>query len=276
MPIARTILAGVFAGLLIGGAFGQSPEPTETNQPNQVEQVPNAQRPVVVNVQPAAKTDAEAAEERHEREEKAKLDRRLVDLTAELSNYIGDLFRATVLLAIGTFFLVVATLGLIAAAIRQEWWTRKHERAYVIAGLGSRQREKIQGKAEKDCPAIGLGITAGNYGRTPAFLKQISVGLCPFTDGPLPPYPPFQTCEDVLYPNYNRKEVDTIFSIPILGNHDQICYGRIVYNDIFGREHWSSWKHKILANHHRSCIALPGSYSAGWDYNRKQQKTDPP
>jgi len=182
----------------------------------------------------------------------------------------------TGLLFIATALLTVATFALAWFVGRQEWWMRKHERAYVIAGPGYRDRKKIRGKKKENWPVIAILITAGNYGRTPAFLKKITVGLCPMTDGPLPPYPPFQTCEDVLYPNYSRKDVDVFFRLPISGNEDQICYGRIIYNDIFGREHWSSWKHKILANKNRNSIALEGSYSTGWDYDRKQKKTDPP
>jgi hypothetical protein len=43
-------------------------------------------------VQPPAKSESEAEEERRERHEKAQLDRRLVDLTAELSEYTGGLY----------------------------------------------------------------------------------------------------------------------------------------------------------------------------------------
>jgi hypothetical protein len=179
----------------------------------------------------------------------------------------------TLLLAIFNFLLVLVTGGLVVMGSRQEWWMRKHERAYVIAGPGTRMRKKVEGE---DKPIIVIGITAGNYGRTPAFPKEITVGLCPFTTGPLPPYPPYQTCEDVLYPNYNRKDVDTIFKIDIQGSDEQICYGRITYNDIFGREHWSSWKHQILPDENRNSIALSGAYSTGWDYNREQKKSDPP
>jgi hypothetical protein len=153
---------------------------------------------------------------------------------------------------------------------------RKHERAYVIAGPGGRDRKEMRGIPEEERPAIGIIITGGNYGKTPAFLKKITVGLCPVSQWPPAAYPPFIVCEDVLYPNYDRHKVDPLAIIPISGDEEQICYGRIVYNDIFGREHWSSWKHLILPDKKRSCRALPGSYTTGWDYNWRQRKTARP
>jgi hypothetical protein len=172
--------------------------------------------------------------------------------------------------------LAIFTLLLVLVGFRQEWWMRKHERAYVIGGPGKRQYLYLEGQPEEEWPVIGIVITAGNYGRTPAFLKHISVGLCPVTHWPPTLYPPFIVCEDVLYPNYERQKVDEIATIPISGNDEQVCYGRIVYDDVFGREHWSSWKHLIHADRERSCNALPGSYTTGWDYNWWQRKMAPP
>src|SRR5258708_38688532 len=71
-----------------------------------------AQQPIVVNVLPTQKTEQEAAEDRRDRQEKAELDRRAVDLTAELAHFTDGLYRATVVLAVATIFLVVATCGL--------------------------------------------------------------------------------------------------------------------------------------------------------------------
>src|SRR6185369_4204278 len=76
------------------------PQPARPEQPPSTQQQAPQQPPIVVNVLPSPKTEKELAEERHERDEKAKLDKRLVDLTAELSEYTGGLFRATVGLVI--------------------------------------------------------------------------------------------------------------------------------------------------------------------------------
>ncbi len=71
-----------------------------------------APQPIIVNVSPPQKTEVETDEERRDRNEKATLDRRLVDLTAELSAYTFGLFIATALL-------VVATIGLVVVAVVQ-------------------------------------------------------------------------------------------------------------------------------------------------------------
>src|SRR4029079_10087416 len=55
-------------------------------------QQPAAQPPITVNVLPAPKTEEQIKQETEERIEKANLDRRLVDLTADLSKYTAGLF----------------------------------------------------------------------------------------------------------------------------------------------------------------------------------------
>src|SRR5713101_2742974 len=92
-------------------------KPAETNKSTSYEQKSSPQQPIIVHVEPAQKTEAEAEADRHERKEKAELDRRLVDLTAELSSYTGGLYFATVILAIATIVLCVATIGLVVMAI---------------------------------------------------------------------------------------------------------------------------------------------------------------
>jgi hypothetical protein len=80
--------------------------PSETNQPGTRNQQQTAAPPIVINVQPPQKTDAERAEDAHDRQEKAELDRQLVKFTA-------GLFYATVALAVATIFLVIFTGGLV-------------------------------------------------------------------------------------------------------------------------------------------------------------------
>jgi hypothetical protein len=94
-------------------------QPAGINKSPSTEQKSSPQQPIIVHVDPAKKTEAEAEEDRRERKEKAYLDRRLVDLTAELSTYTGGLYFATVLLAIATIVLCVATIGLVVMAIIQ-------------------------------------------------------------------------------------------------------------------------------------------------------------
>lgn len=125
-------IAFVLLILSCGSALSQGPAPSgpETSRQEQskpeeaakgsaTEQKTTAPSSIIVHVEPTPKTEAEAEADRQEHKEKAALDRRLVDLTAELSAYTGGLFSATVVLAVSTIALVIATVGLLAMAILQ-------------------------------------------------------------------------------------------------------------------------------------------------------------
>lgn len=90
----------------------EKPQTTEPAQQRASEPQAAAPPPIIVQGPPPQKTEAEAAEERRERQEKAELDRRLVELTAELAHFTGGLYYATIIVAIATVFLVIATVGL--------------------------------------------------------------------------------------------------------------------------------------------------------------------
>jgi hypothetical protein len=118
------------ATLLVTAAWSQEPAPpsgTQKEQPQTAE--PAQQRPAepqtaspapsIIYVQPPAKSAEEAEEERRERHEKTELDRRLVELTAELSSYTGGLYRATIGLVLATIILAIATFGLVIFEWRQ-------------------------------------------------------------------------------------------------------------------------------------------------------------
>lgn len=122
----RIALSFVICGSLVVLTTQALSQPSHQTDPRQKQARPSPPVPArqtspqsPVAVAPAAKTEKELADERQDREEKSKLDRRLVDLTAELSDYTGGLFRATVALAIATFLLVAATFGLLLFAYRQ-------------------------------------------------------------------------------------------------------------------------------------------------------------
>jgi hypothetical protein len=103
----------------VGGAQQEQPKAGEPNQASPEQPKATSPQPTIVYIHPPAKTEAEAEEERKERHEKADLDRRLVDLTAELSDYTGGLYRATFALVIANVLLVVVTAGLVAFAFIQ-------------------------------------------------------------------------------------------------------------------------------------------------------------
>src|ERR1035437_7045722 len=112
--------------LLSGIAFAQSQQPSpsvgEVRQPDQSQtntaQQPSAtdqrgteKMPLIVKTFPAPKTEEETARETKEREDKAALDRKLVDFN-------GDLVIASAVLAIIGFFQLIV-FGLQARRLRQ-------------------------------------------------------------------------------------------------------------------------------------------------------------
>jgi len=110
--------------VVTGDALAQSERPSPSagqqrqTQPSAAQQNPAAnqqapaQPPIIVNVLPAPKTEAERTEEAREREEKTDLDRRLVKFTADLASYTERLYYPTLAVPIATIFLVLATAGL--------------------------------------------------------------------------------------------------------------------------------------------------------------------
>jgi hypothetical protein len=191
------------------------------------------------------------------------------DSSSDQSDYIKKLIQVS----ITDILLAIFTGALVFTVGRQEWWMRKHERAYVNIGPGRQVRDRTTGTV------IGLAVTLVNYGRTPAIIKEVTWGVCPISDWPVKRYPAYRVYEDILNPGMTKGEdalLGADFWSPITGADINIFYARVIYNDIFGREHFASCKHRILADADRTSVALVGSYSEGWDYDRKQKKTDPP
>jgi hypothetical protein len=141
----------VFLLLSCGTALSQEPspggsetsqqeqaKPAKSDQPATAEQKASPPPPIIVHVEPAKKTEAEAEDDRRERKEKTDLDRRLVDLTAELSTYTGGLYFATVVLAIATIVLCIATIGLVVMAIVQ---SRDMKASLALTEIAARAAE---------------------------------------------------------------------------------------------------------------------------------------
>jgi hypothetical protein len=174
----------------------------------------------------------------------------------------------TAVLAVATIFLWITTIRM---GRRQEWWMRKHERAYVNIGFGGRKEEGGR--------YVALVVTIANYGRTPAFIKEVAWGLCLPQEWPVDSYANHFVYEEILTSNM-EKHMDQPTGpngvVPVSGNSDHIFYARVIYNDVFGIEHFSSCRHRILADRGLTSIALEDSYSKGWDYDPRQKKTDPP
>lgn len=97
-------------------------EPAAPNNQSENDKRGTEHSPLIVKVQPTEKTEDERKAESDERQHKANLDRRLVELTGDLANYTLALFIATVVLAI-------ATIGLLIAASVQSRDTKSAVRA---------------------------------------------------------------------------------------------------------------------------------------------------
>jgi hypothetical protein len=102
--------------VLCSVAFAQSPpnqsvidQPTakDTKQNSGDQKARPAQQPIIVNVVPTPKTEAERAEEAKDRREKAEIDAKLTEYTGQLSDFTRGLFYATVVLGVATVGLLV-------------------------------------------------------------------------------------------------------------------------------------------------------------------------
>jgi hypothetical protein len=212
--------------VIAGGALAQSEGPPPSigeqgqAQPHPAQQSPAAEQqrpaqpPITVNVIAPQKTEAERADEQRERQEKADLDRRLVDFTAELAAYTGRLYYATVAVAIATIFLVIAT-AILAIFGRVQSRDMKAsvavaEKAATAAMIGARAAQKSADTAEKafsyverpyvfafgverlevepdrvgavDTYRVGyqpfVTYSVANYGKTPAIIENVRAGFC--------------------------------------------------------------------------------------------------
>ena len=108
----KRVIAVTYLLFFVAGASAQvtsippsQPQSKTLDQPRAAEPKYVPQPPTIVYVQPPQKTEAETEQERHERAEKSALDKRLVDLTAELALF-------TRWLAYSTIALFVATVGI--------------------------------------------------------------------------------------------------------------------------------------------------------------------
>jgi hypothetical protein len=205
----KTGIAALIVGVVFGCLPVQSQEPSpstgEPRQPEQTQAQPAQQSPssnqqsaapppIIVNVHPAPKTEEEAAQERHERHEKSELDRRLVDLTAELAYFTAGLFAATIAL-------FNATAGLAFFGWRQS----KDMKASIVVAKVAADAAKESADVAKDTlvatnrPWISVGISIGsdltydgqgdarviinfvlkNVGKSPAANVQIDAEIVP-------------------------------------------------------------------------------------------------
>jgi hypothetical protein len=185
MRFRIVVIAMALSAAFTSGSQGQSQEPrpstAEARQQEQAkpaetnhaatasEQKSSSQQPIIVHVEPIKKTEAEAEEDRRERKEKAHLDRRLVDLTAELSTYTGGLYSATVVLAIATVALVIATVGLVVMAILQ---SRDTKASFIATHRPKVIVRFIQGPVVDEKMTRFAYVNVVNVGVNPAIIEE--------------------------------------------------------------------------------------------------------
>lgn len=148
--------------------------------------------------------------------------------------------------------------------------TQVTERAYVTGGLGGRSFAKKDPKFH-----IGIVFTGMNTGRTPAFTKEIYWGACKESEWPIigKNWPKVEASkheiwEDVLPPQMSRDNLvyARFTDTPIVGKDNHVCYGRIIYTDIFGNVYETAWKHRVVRKGKQlESEALAGAYSSEWE-----------
>jgi hypothetical protein len=262
----KSATSAMFASFLVVAMQAQSqepaPSPRETGKPEQTSPRDTENRaggdqkntkplPVIVNVLAPPKTEAEATEERREREEKAQLDRRLVDLTKDMAIFTGGLFAATIALFLATGALWWYTRRLVKGA---EDTAKRQLRAYVHVA------DAIIQHANSEWPEIKIQFK--NYGQTPAYrvTNRFKCGL-QLIGEPDFTLPEKITIYSDLGPTQDSVTILVIAQIDwefMMANvmHNSgtaLVSGEITYSDVFqhvssGRPHHTWYRFHIQAN----------------------------
>jgi hypothetical protein len=175
--IAVAVSATAFAQSKKRNQSGENKPPSQISQPESAKEKPQAQQPpIIVNVIPSPKTDAERAEEAEDRRQKAETDTKLANYTGELAFFTKGLFVATVILGIATIGLLIAAFfqsrdmkASIAAAehaneLNREIFVASH-RPSLSADVALASDFISDGKSG----AVEIQVTVRNVGDVPAF-----------------------------------------------------------------------------------------------------------
>jgi hypothetical protein len=184
------------------------------------------------------------------------------------------------LLALFTFLLVILAawqgFQLKRTVDSAEKSDRLLERAYVTGGPG---RRTTDGKTDTH---YGIVFTGMNTGKTPAFTKEIFWGICKKAEWEAKQHqwPNILDCEhreweEVLNPQMGRGDIiEAPFAkTEVIGDEEHVCYGKIIYADIFGAVYATSWKHSVTREGpYLKTVALPGCYSQEWENQKKRKR----
>jgi hypothetical protein len=283
MRLSKRRGAWLFAPLISATLFGfsaQSQEPTpsagEPRQPEQTQSQPAQQSPagnqpnaapppIIVNVLPTPKTEAERADEAHERKEKAELDRRLVELTGELAYFTAGLFAATIALFIATgglaYFAFVQSRDMKASvAVAQKAAEAADLSARAAVGtelpivflkridVMAQDPQGPNGEVIPFLPPVPSNVTVwfNNYGRTPAILLHLFIDwdvVSRLPDEPV--YQRLYPLDGVIEPGDKfefHTDADVIFDAAqndaaVRGQKRFWVYGYLSYADFLRTEH---------------------------------------
>ena len=132
------------------------------------------------------------------------------------------------------------------------------ERAYVTAGPGARRwSQERENPSDERRVETGIAVTAGNYGKTPAYLQKVYFGVCETSAWPVvePLWPNVEDItqevvwNEVIPPAANRGELVTKSDTFSELDHGKtyVSFGKLVYSDVFHRQHWCAWKHDVIS-----------------------------
>jgi hypothetical protein len=169
----------------------------------------------------------------------------------------------TLLLAFSTFRLWRSTKNLWLATLESIELSKTRdsilERAYLWPGPGL---SHDMGLTPTGLNRTVFFITVHNSGKTAGIITDIYYRLSTPADFEAggKPFCHFQK-EDVIVPGQPQKIIGTF--VDLIGPEEKILHGRIIYTDVFKKQHVCPWKHRLYHNGGGS-DPLPGCYSE-WD-----------
>lgn len=228
--VALVLALLIATSLLSWGQPSQQFQPQ--SQQTQVQPAPDQrgteQSPLIVKAAP--KSEAEAAADAKEHEEKAQLDRQLVKYTWWLAIIAALQFGALLAQA---FYLARTIIH-----------GRRVERAYVSGGGAFLEIRGIDQKTGEPTSQMTntFQLTVDNYGKTPARVLNVEIGFCNATNIPaVPTYARNELLGAVIPPNK-----EGAFT-PVRLRRNQITgdtiFGRFTYETVFRRRFAPAGRH---------------------------------
>jgi hypothetical protein len=268
----RVLVALFFVVLSLSDATARSHHPNQNRHQTQgAQQQPAAdqrgtdQSPVVVKIAPTPKSEADAAAEAKDRQEKAKLDTALVKFNGDLAFYTLILAIVAALQFIALFVQAILLRGTLkattAAANIAKDALISTERAFVfledfdpVWTIGLRG----SGDNNREFRHFAIRLRWRNNGTTPTRNMTVIVNWHP-TQGNLPDGFPYSYGEGVepspMFLGPQATEWSEAIDIPanvataaLKGTENLFIWGRVEYRDIFDDTplHFTEWCYKMV------------------------------